>query len=329
MTRLSRRRFIAIAGIAAGASLVGGRPSAAAPIRWTGTAMGADASITLYHPDAAEADRLIADAVAEIERVEAAASLFRRDSALVRLNRDGLVDPAPAMLTELVGWSRQLAAASDGAFDVTVQPLWGLYTSHFARPGASPDGPSAAWVAEAASRIGWADLVAEGGAVRFLRPGMAATFNGIAQGYVTDRVSRLLADGGIRHMLVNLGEFRALGRHADGRPWRVGVADPLAPDWLLETVELDGQALASSGGYGTVFDPLGRFHHLFDPASGRPSPSWAGVTVKAASATLADGLSTALAVAPPAPAQAILDRLGGEALLVAADGARLRLRSNG
>ena len=327
MPKLSRRRFIAVTGIAAGLVL-SSRWSRAeqGPVRWQGTAMGAEASITLYHPDPAVARAVIESALAEIGRVEAVFSLFRRDSALVRLNRDGRLDPAPPPLLDLLAQAAAMAEASQGAFDVTVQPLWALYSSHFGAMGADPAGPAAAEVARAAAAVGWRDLEGDGGAVWFCRPGMAATFNGIAQGYVTDRVAELMRRAGITDVLLDLGEFRALGGHPDGRDWAVGVADPLAPDRLLETLHLRQGAVASSGGYGTVFDPAGRFHHLFDPASGRPSPSWAGVTVTAATATLADGLSTALAVACPDKAEAIFARAGGRsAVLVAADGAIRRL----
>ena len=325
--RPTRRRFIAIAGIFAGVALAPGRPKAGAvPVQWRGSAMGAEAAITLYHPDPAAAEAVIGRAVLEIERVEAVFSLFRRDAALVRLNRDGRLDTAPAMLHELLAHGRAMARASDGAFDVTVQPLWALYATHFGRDGADPAGPDPSAIDRARSLVGWRDLRSDGQAVWFAHPGMAATFNGIAQGYVTDRVADLMRHAGFGDVLLNLGEFRAQGGHPDGRPWTVGVADPLAPDRLLETLELRDGAVASSGGYGTVFDPAGRFHHLFDPASGLPSPSWAGVTVTAATATLADGLSTALAVAAPECAEAILNRGGGDgAVLVAADGAVRRL----
>ncbi len=330
MAKLSRRRFIAVTGIAAGLALSSRWSRAAAsPLRWRGTAMGAEASITLYHPDPAAARAVIEAAEAEIARVEAVFSLFRRDSALVRLNRDGRLDRAPPLFLDLLAQARAMAEVSDGAFDVTVQPLWALYSRHFARMDADPAGPPADAMARAAAAVGWRDLIGEGDAVWFRRPGMAATFNGIAQGYVTDRVAELMRQAGIIDVLLDLGEFRAMGSHPDGRAWTVGVADPRAPDRLLETLELRQGAVASSGGYGTVFDPAGHFHHLFDPASGRPSPSWAGVTVAAATATRADGLSTALAVAPPDKAEAIFAAgEGRSAMLVAADGTVRRLEQH-
>jgi thiamine biosynthesis lipoprotein len=125
-----------------------------------------------------------------------------------------------------------------------------------------------------------------------LAPGMAVTLNGIAQGYVTDRVADLLRRRGLR-ALVDMGEIRALGAAPDGRPWPVGLEDPAAPGQVAETIALDDLAVATSGGYGTRFDAAGRFNHIFDPADGRSSWRYGAVSVVAADATTADALATA------------------------------------
>lgn len=316
MSRITRRRFLSVVGASAGLALASG-PLAAAPqrVRWTGTAMGAQASITLYHVDPVAARALIAECVDAIGQVEAMFSAFRRDSLLVRLNREGRVDKAPPAFLDLVARAQDISALSDGAFDVTVQPLWNLYAGHFSRSDADPAGPSPAAIDAARSRVGWRDLIIDGETVAFNRPGMAATFNGIAQGYVTDRVAELMRARGMTNILLDLGEMRAMGTHADGRPWRVGIADPLAPAAILEGLDLRDQAVASSGGYGTKFDGAGRFHHLFDPSTGRPSTRWAGITVIAPTATAADALTKAVALAPRDRAIGILRAGGGIAAL--------------
>jgi len=324
---IDRRRFISVVGAAAGLALVpllaGGR---ARPITWTGTAMGAPASITLYHPERRVAERLIGECVEEIIRVESLFSLFRRDSWLVRLNRTGRVTGAPAGFVELINRARQVSELSGGAFDVTIQPLWRLYARHFAESDANPDGPPESAIRAARALVGWRDLGVEGDTVAFARPGMEASFNGIGQGWVTDRVADLLRARGIADMLLDLGEMRALGGHPDGRPWRVAVADPSAPDRQIESLDLRDLAVATSGGYGTVFDRLGRFHHLFDPSTGRPASTWASITVTAPTATTADALTKAVAMAPLDRVAAILRAGGGTAAhLIAADGGVFRV----
>ena len=89
---------------------------------------------------------------------------------------------------------------------------------------------------------------------------------------------------------------------------------------LLELPLLDA-ALATSGGYGTWFDPAHRHHHLFDPATGRSAIHHAAVSVTAARAMVADALSTALTILPAAAARRPLATFGpATAYLFALDG---------
>ncbi|OYD83696.1 FAD:protein FMN transferase [Azospirillum brasilense] len=326
----TRRRFLGIAAVAAGLALLpGGLRAAGVPVRtWRGVALGADSVLQLAHPDPAEADRLIALCLEEVARLERVFSLYRTDSALARLNRDGVLDAPPADLVRLLSEAAAFSRRTDGAFDPTVQPLWQLYAGHFARPGADPAGPPEAVLRAARELVDHRKLRVEPGRVAFAGRGMAVTLNGIAQGYVTDRVSERLRAEGMTDVLVDLGEIRALGHHPSGRPWSVGLADPLVEGRNADRLEIADRAVATSGGYGTPFDPAGRFTHLFDPATGGCAREWLAVTVLAPDATTADALSTALSVAPEARAAVLLDRFPGTAArLTRRDGSVLALRA--
>ncbi len=327
---LSRRRALTVIAAAAGLALPSpvransGRQPAL--LRWRGRALGAETTITLYHPESAVRQRAIIAAVQEIERLEREFSLYRPDSALSRLNRQGHLKRPSLDMIRLLGDATRLGALSGGAFDVSVQPLWRLYADHFSRPEADPAGPPQATIERTRRLVDYRAIVSDRKGVRLARPGMALTLNGIAQGYIADRVAALLADHGIAAVLLDLGEFRAHGRHPEGRPWRVGIRLPEVAEGILRTVELGQNAsapttLATSSGSGTRFDAAGRFHHLFDPASGRCSDGLAGATVMADTAARADGLSTALAVMAPEEAAKLLRRAGRAwGFLVHADG---------
>ena len=319
---LTRRRFLAVTAAAAGtANLPGAR--AAAPVEWRGTAMGAEALLRLHHPDAGTAWRLIAGCLAEVERLEGIFSLHRPDSALSRLNRHGALSAPPLDLVVVLGEAKRYGDLTGGAFDVTVQPLWDLHARHFAAPDADPAGPPDAAVAAARALVGHRRIDIAPGRIALERPGMAVTLNGVAQGYITDRIADRLRAAGMEHVLVHLGETRALGPAEDGRPWRVGLADPSSPGRLpLRTIDLAEGAVATSGGYGTRFSA--QCHHLFDPVTGRSANHVEAVTVMAPTATAADALSTALAVLPPeeAPRLLLLASAGARAIVRTRDGER-------
>ena len=298
----TRRRFLAIAAAAAGFPLAaaGARAETAHLHRWSGIALGAAAEIVLHDPDAARARRLIARCVAEVDRLEDVFSLYRPLSALSRLNRDGRIAAPPLELVALLAEARVYSERTEGAFDATVQPLWRLHAAHFARPGADPRGPTEADLARVQALVDYRAVEIEPSEIRFARQGMAVTLNGIAQGYITDRVAALLQDAGMGDVLLDIGEVRALGHHPEGRPWRVGLRHAAEPETVARTVALADHAVATSAGIASPFEPTGRHHHLLDPATGRPAPGTGQVSVIAPRATTADALSTALAVSPPA-----------------------------
>ncbi len=295
---------------------------------WQGDVLGAASELTLWHTDAAFARAAILKVRVEIERFERIFSLYRTDSEIVRLNASGkLIKPSRDLCT-LIEQSQRLGTLSGGAFDISVQPLWKLYEAHFwSRADTQPDFVSRAHDT-AHALVDFRNIDSGSSSIAFARSGMAITLNSIAQGYITDAIADLLRNEGFESAVVDLGEIRALGRHPDGRPWRLGIRDSKSFAAIEHTVELEDTALAVSGGYGTTFDDSGRFHHIFDPRTGASANTLADTAVIGPSATIANGLATAIcaggeALAPILLAayprtRAILRRLDGSSATIAA-----------
>lgn len=168
------------------------------PIIWRSQAMGAPAKIILYHPDRSTAERLLREAAQEAKRLENIFSLYREDSELAQLNRDGaLASPSPD-LVEVLRICHECWQASDGLFDPTVQPLWNCLKKHFSQEHPSPDGPSRQLWDEALAKVGFGYVLFDDNRIAFSKPSMSLTLNGIAQGYVTDRVTALLQRSTLR-----------------------------------------------------------------------------------------------------------------------------------
>lgn len=319
----SRRRFLRIAATFTGCAALRADRGLTAPTRhlWRGVALGADCEIQLYHPDALAADRLIAACVAEARRLEAVFSLYRPDSALCRLNRDATLEDPPADLLRLLSECQEMHDVTGGAFDPTVQPLWNLYASHFSRADADPAGPGPALTAASLSHVGWKKVAFDESRVS-LAPSMALTLNGIAQGYITDRVCDLLRREGVGHTMVDMGELRALDTRPDGSPWRIGLENGKRE--IKHIVELASRAVATSAAAGTTFDTSGKFAHHFDPHTGAARPIWSSVSVIARTATMADGLSTAFSMLPADSIRRITSRLEEVEVYVSGQDAGIR-----
>ncbi len=312
----TRRRFVSIMAGSAMLSPLASLHAAAAgspPVSvWKGVVMGAQASMTLVHPQRAKAQALIRQCTDEIDRLEAILSLYRPGTALSRLNATGELRDPPSELVELLSFGLALSRGSGGAFDPTVQPLYRLYADHFAAPGASAAGPTPQAVARVRRMVDYREVEIDADLIRLHRAGMAITLNGIAQGYVTDRVTELLRAAGFDDVLVNLGEARVRGHRPGGGAWRAAIADPRRPEYTLLDLPLGEDAgalpaLATSAGAGTQFSADPRLHHLLDPHTGRSANHYLSVSVAAPRATLADGLSTTLSVLAPSRAIALLD----------------------
>lgn len=289
---LSRRRFMTIsAGLALGASV----PSAVAtsmatgattpPTVWRGIALGADAKLVLTGLPKPEGARLIALARAEINRLETIFSLYRTDSVLSELNRTGSLKNPPPELLNLLSIASAAHTATGGLFDPTIQPLWQTYAEYQGKP------PEAA-VKAAMRSVGWQQVKFDGQGVFFQKSGMALTLNGIAQGFISDAIAKLLKAEGLQNAIVSLGEISALGHTSTGDTWQVGLAthgDEIAE----ETIPLTDQSVATSAPTGTTFD--GEISHILNPKTGRPATSaWQRLSVIHTSAAMADGLSTGM-----------------------------------
>lgn len=310
---VTRRRVLAVLA-AAGATLPltgAGTMRSMPAFEWRGRALGGPARIVIRHPDEAKARRLVEHCAREIGRLENIFSLYRARSEIVQLNREGRLAAPSHDLRLVLADARRYGEISAGAFDVTVQPLWRLYSRHFERQQAEPDGPGARDIERAAALVDYRGIDLDNGRIAMARRGMAITLNGIAQGYITDRIADLLRDAGMTGALIDLGEIRALDMPGS-EPWRIGLKDPRDPGKISAELPLRNGALATSGGYGTRFDAAGRFHHLFDPATGRSADRCLSATAIAPTAAVADALATALAVSSPDRAPALISAFRGQ-----------------
>lgn len=303
-----RRALVQALGASALLAACGERPGAAAArqLEFRGPTMGTTFTAKIAGPrlgnDLAAAAR---EAVAAaLEDVVARMSAFLPDSELSRFNRHAGRSPFPlsAETLAVLALARDVSAATNGAFDVTVAPLvdaWGFGPSRAHRVVGDDE------IARLAPHVGWRGLAVDvaAGAAAKAHPALRADLSAIAKGYGVDRAARALDALGLADYMVEAGgEVRTRGANADGRPWRIAIERPDATTQQPHlVVPLSGLSMATSGDYRIYFERDGRrYSHEIDPATGRPiRHGLASVSVVAPDCGYADAMATALIVLGP------------------------------
>ena len=254
-----------------------------------GIAFGTTISIQVLHHNARHAHAALDAAMAAVKQVDLLMSLHRADSQLSQLNREGRLDNPDAQFVQVLQSAQKLARLTDGAFDVTMQPLWVAASESEAATQADDS-------SKALALVDWRKLSVSNERILLSQTGMAVTVNGLAQGFGVDQALQALHQHGVQHALLDTGEFGTLGQRADGNAWTLGIRDPRHADQLVQALRMDGRRMATSGDYETRFSNDFSRHHIFDPHSGNSPTELASVTVLAPTGMLADGLSTAFMV---------------------------------
>ncbi len=262
-----------------------------------------------------------------LERIDAQFSTWRDDSQLAQFNRAAARQWVPVS-TEVVNLVKQaiaLGEATDGALDMTIEPvleLWGFAAGDRERAVPGPAALAAALELVDDGLIEWRD---EPPALRKKRDGVRASLDFLVAGLAADQAATRLEAMGIEDFLVDMGgELRMAGNNPRGQPWRVAIERPATgARRIARVLTVTDTGLSTSGDYRNYFVHQGRrYAHLFDARSGWPvEHQLASVTVIAPRAVDADGYATALLVLGPSAGPALAERLDLAALFIVRDGA--------
>lgn len=239
------------------------------------------------------------EALREIQALDQQLSFYRDDSDIRELNVYAARGPVPVepRLFRLLERARELSAASDGAFDLTVAPLlsaWG-----FRGPGGRVPAEEEVEAARQVTGMEWVELDPAALTVRFRREGVMLDLGAIGKGYAIERAAEILRDCEVAGALVHGGTstVQAIGTQPDATPWTIAIQDPTDPARALASLPLRDSALSVSAVHGKFFtEGDARYGHVLDPRSGRPVEASLLAAVSCASATDSDALSTALMV---------------------------------
>lgn len=288
--------------------------------------MGTIVTITVYDESSSRARKAIDAAFKEMEKVDRLMSTYKKESEVSRLNRDGYLKNPSRELMYVIERSLYYSRLSDGAFDITVQPILKLYTHTYKNLGRPPTEKE---LERARELVGYENILLGRDEIRLNRKGAMITLGGIAKGYAIDMAIESLERNGIKSALVNAGgDIRAIGAKPGGERWHIALQNPRKKGDYITIVYVVDKAVATSGDYERYFDPNKKVHHIINPRTGRSTRELISVTIVADKAIDADALATTVFVLGPERGLQLIestDRVEG--LLITQD--RRIIRSSG
>lgn len=117
----------------------------------------------------------------------------------------------------------------------------------------------------------------------------------IVKGYTTEVAGKYLENIGITKYIINAGGNVKVGKHYNGKKYRIGVQDPTDISKTIDVVEKNNVSVVMSGDYIRKYEYDGAVYgHIIDPNTLYPANYLRGVCVVTKDSALADVLSTAL-----------------------------------
>ena len=266
------------------------------PIKINGYAQGTTYSITYYDKDnrnfKPEIDKLL-------KEFDHSVQLWDSTSIICQVNRNIPDVKLDEYFISCFNKSQETSKESNGAFDATVEPLVTIWGFNLSKKG----NISQHTIDSILQFVGYKKVKIKDGKVIKKDPRIRLDFNGIAQGYSVDVVSKFLTSKGITSSLVEIGgEVYAKNTKPDGKNWAVGIEKPIdnaeTNNPLKAIVKLENKGLTTAGNYRKFYEENGiKYSHTIDPKTGYPCQNTLlSVTVLSENAFTSDAWDTALMV---------------------------------
>ena len=263
------------------------------------------ATITIYD----STDKTLLDGAFDLcRKYELTFSRTAENSEIYRLNARQ-VRTVSEETAELIAEGLHYGALSDGAFDITIEPLAVLWNFM----GDAPAVPTAADIKAAREKIDYTVVSVSGNTVLFSNDTARLDLGGIAKGYIADRVKDYLVSRGVERAIINLGgNVLCIGGKTDTQGFKIGIQYPFEAG-SIASVTVSGLAVVSSGIYERYFEEGDKlYHHLLDPKTGYPADNGLlSVTIVGANSSVCDALSTACFVLGVDRGSALVEGLDG------------------
>ena len=250
-----------------------------------------DTYCTIQVPGTAESvDAIINKAFTRMEQVDFKFNILNPTSPLYLFNNEG-TPIRDAEIIKVINIAREISRESDGAFNITIEPLvklWGFFTDN-------PHRPEKADIQKCLKQTGYEHLIIKNGKVTKDSPDLHIDLGAIAKGYALGETVKVLKDNGVKSALIEAGgQVHSYGT-INGKPWKIGIRNPRNSGFIAGLAFDTEMDISTSGDYERYFEQNGvRYHHILDPKTGCPARGVMSVSVIMEDPTLADAWSTAL-----------------------------------
>lgn len=278
-------------------------------------AMGTVFSVKIYGGDKEQAGEQIKEAVVKYE--DELLSKNSEDSVIYKINENGEGEISEE-LYELMTLSQQISADSDGAYDMTVGALTGLWNigTEDARV------PSQEELSQALKTVDYKSVSLTETSIT-LAQGQQIDLGAIGKGYMCDKAVDILKENGVESAVISAGgSVLVYGKNPSGGEWKVGIRDPFGTSSdIFSALSVEESYISTSGDYERTFTENGKtYHHILNPQTGYPADSGlSSVTVVSSSGALSDALSTACFVLGYEKSLPLLEKYGAEGIFVTHD----------
>ncbi len=263
------------------------------------------------------------EVIERINEIDDQMSAFKTESDISKIgkNAGNGFQPVHADTFELIRRAVEFGCLSEGAFDITIRPLVELWDIN--KKGDFI--PSDLEIQKALRFVHYQDINLDDKTqgVSLKRQGQSIDLGGIAKGFAADEAKRILLKNRIHSAVINLGgNIITVGKRPDGKPWQIGIQNPLASRGVyLGVVSAANKTIVTSGSNEQFFIKDGvRYHHILDPRTGKPAQSsLLSVTALCSNSTDADALTTALFVLGPEKSVPLLNKMKADAIFVTDD----------
>lgn len=271
------------------------------PVRHAFFALGTLVEVTVFDPPA-DLDRTLAELEQLLLGEEKTWRAFETGELAAlnaQLSRGEAVEISPPLLAG-IQTARNISVESKGAFNPAIGGLVRLWGFQSEQRAAAPPPDDEALAAFLPPPTLDALRQRSDGRWESTDPQLWIDMGAFAKGLAVNAAIRLLKERGVTNAIVNAGgDLKVIGRHGD-RAWRIGIRNPRGPGVIAGLQARDDESVFTSGDYERTFDWLGkRYHHILDPATGRPAEGITSATVITPDAARADAAATALIVAGP------------------------------